>query len=198
MSLNTSNKIFEIKALNITPEKFAVKTSGGALNLPWNSITNAYVFDLKGYKSVLKPIFIIKFKTDKNNSNFLSLPAERIGTIKMVADGKIMMRMRLSKITVDGSIDPIFTDVVKKICSNFTWTYIDEPLKNFIQNNSIDFPHLNEESEIIEYCSKVEEDLEGATEEIFNDSVKELHATTSPMTSREKWDVGSIIDNRYI
>ncbi len=198
MSLNTSNKIFEIKALNITPEKFAVKTSGGALNLPWNSITNAYIFDLKGYKSVLKPIFIIKFKTDKNNSNFLSLPAERIGTIKMVADGKIMMRMRLSKITVDGSIDPIFTDVVKKICSNFTWTYIDEPLKNFIQNNSIDFPHLNEESEIIEYCSKVEEDLEGATEEIFNDSVKELHATTSPMTSREKWDVGSIIDNRYI
>lgn len=198
MSLNTSNKIFEIKALNITPEKFAVKTSGGALNLPWNSITNAYIFDLKGYKSVLKPIFILKFKTDKNNSNFLSLPAERIGTIKMVADGKIMMRMRLSKIIVDGSIDPIFVDVVKKICSNFTLTYIDGPLKDFIQNGSIDFRRINEESEIIEYCLNLEKTLEGATEEIFNESVKELHTTTSPITSREKLGIGSIVDNRYI
>ena len=197
MSLNTSNKIFEIRALNITSDKFAVKTPSGAFNLKWDSITNAYIFDLKGYRSVLKPIFIIKFNIDKNTSAFLSLPAERIGTIKMVADGKILMRMKLSKIIVDGSIDPIFIDVVKKICSNFTLTYIDVPLKNFIQKGTTDFPHLEEESEIIEYCSKVEKNLEGATEEIFNDSVKELHTTSAPTTSREKWEVGSVIDGKY-
>ena len=94
MSLNTSNKIFEIKALNITPEKFAVKTVEGALNLQWNSITNAYIVDV-GYDEVLKPVLILKFKTDKIDAAFLSLPAERIGMIKMVADGKILMRMRL-------------------------------------------------------------------------------------------------------
>ena len=197
MSLNNSNKIFEIKALNITPDKFAVKTSNGPLNLQWNMITNAYIFDLKGYRSILKPILILKFKTDKIGVGFLSLPAEKIGTIKMVADGKILMRMRLSKISVDGSIDPIFIDVVKKICSNFTWTYIDAPLKNFIQNDSTDFPNLKEESEIIEYCSKVEEELEGAKEDVFNDSVKELHTSSSPTTEREKFEIGSEIDNQY-
>lgn len=195
--MSKSQKIYEIRALNADSNKLTVKTSEGPFNIPWNSITHAYIFNVKGYGTVLKPVLLMNVKTSEDNSILLSLPAEKVGSTKMVVDGKIIMKMLISKISLDMSVDPVFTEVVQKLCSHFTWTYIDAPLKNFVSNGSQNFPHCDDEQQILDYCGKLDEGLRSGGEQAYEDSLKEIHETAAPVTSREKWEIGSEIDGIY-
>lgn len=190
-------KIFEIKSLNADKSKLSVKTVNGTLYIQWDSITHAYIFNLKGYSSVLKPAFAMNIKESSGSSYLLILPAEKTGSIKMVIDGKIIMKMLMSKISLDQTIDPIFTEVVTKLTDHFTWTYIDAPLKNFISSGNINFPLCENEQQISEYCGRLEEGLASGGEESLKESLKEIHSQSSPVTSREKLTIGSEIDGIY-
>lgn len=195
--MNNTQQLLEIRALNADMESLMAKTSGGAINVSWNSVTHAYIFDLRGYKTVVKPVFILKVQLDKNSSVLLSLSSERIGAVKMMVDGKIIMKLSMSQISVDKNIDAVFSEVVSKICDHFTWTYIDEPLRNFLKNGSANFPRYPDEESIIKHCEELEEDLAVGGEEMLEDSIREIHESAAPTTAKEKWVIGAEIDGIY-
>lgn len=188
-------EIKPILSLSIDSRSFNGQTDEGTFRIPWDYISNIYLVIEKRNTKV--PLLIFKIK---DYEKLLELDSSAVDTMKILIDGSIQMkRLSLKSIaeTNEAAIDAGFRDIIKKIVSHLTLTLIDEPLQEFIHNESLHFPTFSTQQEIIAYCFGERSRRIRHTKNVLEESLKGVTTLTGPITSRDEWKIGYVIDNRY-
>lgn len=174
------------------------KTDSEHLLKTWDSITHAFLFELRNKSGEYRPIFIIRFKDD-NDCLHLYLDSASIDKLKLVINGKIIVGSLSEKKVQPGQIArKTFQEIIFNIAEHFTWTYIDPPLRDFLHNTKYIPTKFSNESEVISYLEDLDNKaLSGGDQALLEESLKDIHNLSAPITSREEWSVGFIIDGRY-
>ena len=197
--MSNKKKLIPIKALNVDNHHVMVKTDSEHLMKTWDSITHAFLFNLKKENGKSRPILIMVFKNAKDNL-FLFLDSDTIEKLKLVINGKIILGSISEKKVKPGQIvRKTFLDILANIADRFTWTYVDQSLKDYIQKVQKDPPEFSNEEEIFFYFESLEDKTlnDDGGQSLLEESLKDIHNLSAPITSREEWDIGYIVDGRY-
>ncbi len=192
----TNFKLTQIKALNVDPQHIMVKTDEEHFLISWDSITHAFLLTLTNKYSKKRPVFVMICKHEEQTL-YLSLDSYLIHEMRMVINGKILMASLLTKSNIS-PFDKTFAEAIVHITNHFTWTYIDAPLKEYLQSGKMAFPDFSDEKDIEQYFSSLEnKPVRGKEQQQLEDSIKDIKTLSGPITSREEWTKGYVIDNRY-
>ncbi|MDQ7823792.1 MAG: tetratricopeptide repeat protein [Candidatus Eremiobacteraeota bacterium] len=192
-------KFLLIFGCSVDSSGVTVNHEKGQSSIPWDSLTHAFLvyFKKKGIHNV--PFFLLKAR---EFPQYFLLDGSALGSMKLMFEGVILMRrISIKRAAVKSSpIDDEFRDVVSRICGKFSWTFVDGPLRDFLKQGTASLPLCATLEELATYCDKVVNSSQGISEEApaSKDYLKEIQTLTGPITSREEWREGRIIDNRYI
>lgn len=180
-----------ITALTIDSKSIMVQTNQGHFLMSWDAITHAFIVKIGN-----RPVFIMQYKKDDNEKFNLAIDSLKIDDIKMMINGKIFMSFITRKML--GGFSKTFVDLLPKITANFSWTYIDQPLAAFMENPGYSIPELQDEASVYDYIAKiVQPKLKENPADLLERSIQEIQAFSTPVSTREEWEIGTVIDGRY-
>jgi tetratricopeptide (TPR) repeat protein/tRNA A-37 threonylcarbamoyl transferase component Bud32 len=195
------SKFLSIIGCSIEKNGMTISHEAGHIFLPWDSISHSFgiLFKKKNMQKV--PLFIM---LNREIPELLYFDGSNLSSVKFIFEGSIYIRhisakSMLHNVATD-TYETEFRDIVTKICSKFSWTYIDTPLRKFIQGDRLDLPTFSTIDEVADYCEKIAGSL-GTVSKVISlteEPLKEIRTITGPVTKRDEWKEGTIKENRYV
>jgi tetratricopeptide (TPR) repeat protein/tRNA A-37 threonylcarbamoyl transferase component Bud32 len=193
-------KFLAIIGCSVEKNGMTISHEAGHIFLPWDSITHSFGINFKKSTMQKVPLFIIM---SREIPELLYIDGSNLSGMKFIFEGSIYIRQLSAKhsthkVSAD-TYETEFREMITKICSKFSWTYIDTPLRKFIQGDKLDLPTFSAIEAVAEFCQKTAASL-GAVSKVISteEPLKEIQTITGPVTKREEWKEGSIKENRYI